>query len=101
MDLLTPLAPAEETPTEEVAPADPLLSPVEPAHDPLMASNENAVQVGEIAGATIRSSVEVDEVPGDKLEGTLHEVETSTLSKRWFGYQAENPRYIDRQQPIR
>ena len=45
-----------------------------------MASNENAVQVGEIAGATIRSSVEVDEVPGDKLEGTLHEVETSTLS---------------------
>ena len=80
MDLLTPLAPAEESPSEEVASADPLLAPVEPAHDPLMASNENAVQVGEIAGATIRSSVEVDEVPGDKLEGTLHEVETSTLA---------------------
>ena len=80
MDLLTPLAPAEEAPNEEGAPADPLLAPVEPAHDPLMASNENAVQVGEIAGATIRSSVEVDEVPGDKLEGTLHEVETSTLA---------------------
>ncbi|MED5497516.1 MAG: hypothetical protein VX872_08155, partial [Candidatus Thermoplasmatota archaeon] len=80
MDLLTPLAPAEESPSEEVAPADPLLEPIEPAHDPLMASNENAVQVGEIAGATIRSSVEVDEVPGDKLEGTLHEVETSTLA---------------------
>ena len=45
-----------------------------------MAGGENAVQVGEIAGATIRSSVEVDEVPGDKLEGTLHEIETTTLS---------------------
>ncbi|CAI8416583.1 MAG: Uncharacterised protein [Candidatus Poseidoniaceae archaeon] len=80
MDLLTPLTPTEEAPSEEAAPADPLLAPVEPEHDPLMASNENAVQVGEIAGATIRSSVEVDEVPGDKLEGTLHEVETSTVA---------------------
>ncbi len=80
MDLLTPLAPAEEAPTEEAAPVDSLLAPVEPAHDPLMTSNENAVQVGEIAGATIRSSAEVDEVPGDKLEGTLHEVETATLA---------------------
>ena len=33
-----------------------------------------------MAGATIRSSAEVDEVPGDKLEGSLHEVETSTLN---------------------
>ena len=80
MDLLSPLAPAEETPSEEAEPSDSLLAPVEPVHDPLMASNENAVQVGEIAGATIRSSVEVDEVPGDKHEGTLHEVETSTLA---------------------
>ncbi|MGB2183335.1 MAG: hypothetical protein ACPH5H_05550, partial [Candidatus Poseidoniaceae archaeon] len=83
MDLLSPLAPAEETPVEDAPSADPLLAPLppaEPAIDPLMASGENAVQIGEIAGATIRSSVEVDEVPGDKLEGTLHEVETATLA---------------------
>ena len=36
--------------------------------------------IGEQAGATIRSSAEVDEVPGDKLEGTLHEVEKATLT---------------------
>jgi len=80
MDLLTPLAPVEEAPAEEAVSADPLLAPVEPVQDPLTGSSENAVQVGEIAGATIRSSAEVDEVPGDKLEGTLHEVETTTLS---------------------
>ena len=83
MDLLTPLAPVEEAPVENAPSADPLLAPlpaVEPAIDPLMGADENAVQVGEIAGATIRSSVEVDEVPGDKLEGTLHEVETATLA---------------------
>ena len=83
MDLLSPLSPPETTPAEEVPSADPLLSPptpAEPVADPLMGTSENAVQVGEIAGATIRSSVEVDEVPGDKLEGTLHEIETTTLS---------------------
>ena len=36
--------------------------------------------IGEQAGATIRSRAEVDEVPGDKLEGSLHEVENSTLN---------------------
>jgi uncharacterized repeat protein (TIGR01451 family) len=36
--------------------------------------------IGEQAGATIRSRAEVDEVPGDKLEGSLHEVESSTLN---------------------
>ena len=35
---------------------------------------------GEQAGATIRSRAEVEAVPGDKLEGTLHEVETTTLN---------------------
>ena len=83
MDLLAPLTPPEDAPVEEAPAADPLLSPppaVESAADPLMTADENAVQIGEIAGATIRSSAEVDEVPGDKLEGTLHEVETATLS---------------------
>ncbi|MGB1632502.1 MAG: hypothetical protein ACPHEN_03800, partial [Candidatus Poseidoniaceae archaeon] len=83
MDLLAPLAPAEEAPVEDAPTADPLLAPLpvaEPSVDPLMGADENAVQVGEIAGATIRSSAEVDEVPGDKLEGTLHEVETATLA---------------------
>ena len=82
LDLLAPLSPPEEI-TEEAPATDALLSPLTPAEpvvDPLMSSGENAVQVGEIAGATIRSSAEVDEVPGDKLEGTLHEVETATLS---------------------
>ncbi|MGB1798584.1 MAG: hypothetical protein ACPHM4_04815, partial [Candidatus Poseidoniaceae archaeon] len=75
--------PAEEAPVEDAPTADPLLAPLpvaEPSVDPLMGADENAVQVGEIAGATIRSSAEVDEVPGDKLEGTLHEVETATLA---------------------
>ena len=80
MDLLAPVSAPEEPAADEPAPADPLLAPVVESHDPLMAGGENAVQVGEIAGATIRSSVEVDEVPGDKLEGTLHEIETATLS---------------------
>jgi ribosomal protein L12E/L44/L45/RPP1/RPP2 len=35
---------------------------------------------GEQAGATIRSLAEVEAVLGDKLEGTLHEVETTTLN---------------------
>tara|TARA_B100000683_G_scaffold273171_1_gene318159 strand:- start:10494 stop:13130 length:2637 start_codon:yes stop_codon:yes gene_type:complete len=80
MDLLAPVSAPEEPAADEPAPVDPLLAPVVESPDPLMAGGENAVQVGEIAGATIRSSVEVDEVPGDKLEGTLHEIETATLS---------------------
>ena len=91
MDLLSPLSPPEEDSVaeaseetaEESSSEDSLLaplSPAEPSADPLMPAGENAVQVGEIAGATIRSSAEVDEVPGDKLEGTLHEIETATLS---------------------
>ena len=80
MDLLSPLAPAEET--EE---ADALLTPPSTpdplaAMDALAPADENPVATGEIAGATIRSSIEVDDVPGDKLEGTLHEIEKSTLT---------------------
>ena len=82
MDLLSPLAPAEETMDST---EDALLTPPETpdplaAMDALTPTDENAVIPGEIAGATIRSSVEVDEVPGDKLEGTLHEIEKSTLT---------------------
>ena len=72
-------------------PADPLAPPMEaPAADPLMTPEEPATSndllgspmdlTGEQAGATIRSSAEVDEIDGDKLEGTLHEVEKSTLT---------------------
>ena len=59
--LLDPLAPSplDEPPLPDLAPAD--LS-------------------GEQAGATIRSIAEVESVPGDKLEGTLHEVESTTLN---------------------
>ena len=35
---------------------------------------------GEQAGATIRSRDEVEKVPGDKLEGSLHEIESATLN---------------------
>ena len=85
-------------------PADPLMAP--PAADPLMAPpadllapvSEVAVEESDIpavnpldpinpvgedfvaAGAKIRRSSEVDDVPGDKLEGTLHEKEESTLN---------------------
>ena len=48
------------------------------AADPVLGTPDNLV--GEQAGAVIRSSAEVDEVLGDKLEGTLHEVEKSTLN---------------------
>ena len=48
------------------------------AADPVLGAPDNLV--GEQAGAVIRSSAEVDDVLGDKLEGTLHEVEKSTLN---------------------
>ena len=73
-----PLAP----PTD--APVDPLMAPLgdvdplsPPAEDPLAAPMD---LTGEQAGATIRSSAEVDGIIGDKLEGTLHEIEKSTLT---------------------
>ena len=94
-----PLAPPMEAPVADPLmappmppmPADPLAPPMEaPAADPLMAPVEPTASdgvlgspmdlTGEQAGATIRSSAEVDEIDGDKLEGTLHEVEKSTLT---------------------
>ena len=60
------------------APADPLMAPPTPAMDDVLGPAMDLT--GEQAGATIRSSAEVDEIDGDKLEGTLHEVEKSTLT---------------------
>jgi len=66
---------------------DPLMAPPMPpmADDPLAPPTEDPLGVpmdltGEQAGATIRSSAEVDTILGDKLEGTLHEVEKSILT---------------------
>ena len=74
----------EAAPEPEVSPADLLLAPV--AEIP--ATESEAVQEnmspddlsGEQAGATIRSRDEVEKVPGDKLEGSLHEIESATLN---------------------
>ncbi|MCH1575834.1 MAG: DUF11 domain-containing protein, partial [Flavobacteriales bacterium] len=66
-----------ETPAEDVAKEVPEL-PETLAADPVLGAPDNLV--GEQAGAVIRSSAEVDDVLGDKLEGTLHEVEKSTLT---------------------
>ncbi|MED5308213.1 MAG: hypothetical protein VYA95_02580, partial [Candidatus Thermoplasmatota archaeon] len=84
--LLAPPSPAEESTDEEVetSPADLLLSPNAdiPAEES-EAEQENMSPddlSGEQAGATIRSRDEVEKVPGDKLEGSLHEVETATLT---------------------
>ncbi|MDG1537178.1 MAG: hypothetical protein P8Q85_01330, partial [Candidatus Poseidoniaceae archaeon] len=93
-----PLAPPMEAPAADPLmappmppmPADPLAPPMEAPVDPLMAPAEPEMSddplgspmdlTGEQAGATIRSSAEVDGIDGDKLEGTLHEVEKSTLT---------------------
>ena len=92
-----PLAPPMEAPIDPLMappvppmPADPLAPPMEAPIDPLMAPAEPESSddplgspmdlTGEQAGATIRSSAEVDEIDGDKLEGTLHEIEKSTLT---------------------
>ena len=66
-----------ETPAEDAAKEVPEL-PETLAADPVLGTPDNLV--GEQAGAVIRSSAEVDEVLGDKLEGTLHEIEKSTLT---------------------
>jgi hypothetical protein len=76
---------APPMPVDPLAPAmdDPLAPPM--AVDPLAPAMDDVLGApmdlsGEQAGATIRSSAEVDGIPGDKLEGTLHEVEKSTLT---------------------
>ena len=98
-----PPAPPEMPPMPEAPAADPLMDPLAappaPPADPLatpadalgalapaavedapVPGLEPADLTGEQAGATIRSIAEVEAVAGDKLEGTLHEVETTTLN---------------------
>ncbi|MBT61449.1 MAG: hypothetical protein CMA63_07875 [Euryarchaeota archaeon] len=80
-DLLmeAPAPPADLLMEAPAPPADLLMeAPASLVEDDVLGAPDNLV--GEQAGATIRSSAEVDEVPGDKLEGTLHEVEKSTLN---------------------
>jgi hypothetical protein len=78
--LMDPLA-APPTP-----PSDMLLDPLAPAPSqvdlaqPPIPDLAPSDLTGEQAGATIRSRAEVETVPGDKLEGTLHEIETTTLN---------------------
>tara|TARA_B100001248_G_scaffold262188_1_gene256611 strand:- start:479 stop:2941 length:2463 start_codon:yes stop_codon:yes gene_type:complete len=83
--LLSPPSATDSEPVEETStPADLLLSP----HADIPAEESEAEQEnmspddlsGEQAGATIRSRDDVEKVPGDKLEGSLHEVENATLS---------------------
>ena len=98
-----PPAPPEMPPMPEAPAADPLMDPLAappappappeaPAADPLAALSLGDTSdapvpdlapsdlTGEQAGAKIRSRAEVEAVHGDKLEGTLHEVETTTLN---------------------
>ena len=101
---MPPMPPMPEAPTADplmdplaAPPAPPEMPPMPPAADPLMdplaapPSQDILEQpplpdlapadlTGEQAGATIRSRAEVETVPGDKLEGTLHEIETTTLN---------------------
>ena len=101
--LLAPPAPEDEDLVAPAAPAempslDAPLSPPAPDAEDLLAPPVVAVEESDIvvidplapvspvgddfvaAGAKIRRSSEIDDVPGDKLEGALHETETSTLN---------------------
>ena len=71
MPPMPPMDAPPEMPPMPDAPAD-LLAPAPTV--------ETESVGGELAGATIRSSAEVDEVVGDKLVGTIHEIEKSTLN---------------------
>ncbi len=79
--LAAPPAPPEMPPMPEAPAADPLaalsLGDRSDAPIPNLAPSDLS---GEQAGAKIRSRAEVESVHGDKLEGTLHEVETTTLN---------------------
>jgi len=69
------------SPAPPEAPEEPkgiLPLPASLTADPIHGTPDNLM--GEQAGAIIRTSAEVDGVIGDKLEGTLHEVEKAILS---------------------
>ena len=88
----------ESIDTEEHSPLDSTDESIEDSdseiHDPLTAplmsdesgSDENDTQTEDTdedvihAGAQIRALDDVDQIPGDKLEGSLHESETASLS---------------------
>ncbi len=88
----------ESIDTEEHSPLDSTDESIEDSdseiHDPLTAplmsdesgSDENDTQTEDTdedvihAGAQIRALDDVDQIPGDKLEGSLHESENATLS---------------------
>ena len=80
--LLAP--PVAEPEVSETPSADPLLSPLanipEEESEALQEDMSPDDLSGEQAGATIRSRDDVEKVPGDKLEGSLHEIETATLT---------------------
>ena len=87
--LAAPPAPPEMPPMPpmpEAPAADPLMDPLaappsqELLEQPPLPDLVPSDLTGEQAGATIRSRAEVETVPGDKLEGTLHEIETTTLN---------------------
>ncbi|MDB2569347.1 hypothetical protein N9X52_03205, partial [Candidatus Poseidonia alphae] len=85
--LAAPPAPPEMPPMPPMPPAaDPLMDPLaappsqELLEQPPLPDLVPSDLTGEQAGATIRSRAEVETVPGDKLEGTLHEIETTTLN---------------------
>jgi len=90
-DPLAALTPPPADPLAAITPApaaDPLLGTlatveVEESDVPVVDPLAPVAPVGEdfvSAGAKIRRSSEIDDVPGDKLEGTIHETEVAVLS---------------------
>ena len=73
MDLLAPPTPVEDTPVAEESSVDPLLAPVAVAE-------ENAVQVGEIAGATIRSVLKLTKFQVTNLKERFMKLKQRQLS---------------------
>ena len=74
--LMDPLAAPPASPMDALA----ALAPAAVLDDAPLPNLEPSDLTGEQAGAKIRSRAEVDSVSGDKLEGTLHEIETTTLN---------------------
>ena len=75
LDLLTPQSPEESEDLEmpsDTSDSDMVIDPLAPITP---VDEDDFIS----AGAKIRQSRDVDEVAGDKLEGTLHEVESTTL----------------------
>ncbi len=92
--LMDPLAAPPAPPASDMLLVDPLAAPPAPpapdmlvdplapapASDPPLPDLAPSDLTGVQAGATIRSLSDVESVLGDKLEGTLHEIESTTLN---------------------